>query len=87
MRLERDVNWGRAKPPTDTFFRKQIMSRNILSRLVGAVGFILLSQPSVAQSLGNIAQYPPIPKTVTVTTADAGTPVIETPATDFKSRR
>ena len=63
------------------------MRRKILSRLLGAVGIVFLSQPTVAQSLGNLAQYPPIPKTLTVTTADDGMPVIEPAEIVFESGR
>ena len=63
------------------------MSRKIFARLLAAVVIILLSQPSVAKSLGNLAQYPPIPKTLTVTTADDGTPVIKPAEIVFESGR
>ena len=63
------------------------MRRKILSRLLGAVGIVFLSQPTVAQSLGNLAQYPPIPKILTVTTADDGMPMIEPAEIVFESGR
>lgn len=52
--------------------------------LLGTV-LILAGVNATAQSLGNLAQYPPIPKLLTITTLEDGSPLIEPSIIELES--